>query len=375
MADFQRRPGRTPVAGKKQKQVAGDRAVSGTVVASNPREYGKTGMDLTGPGYGEEAYGRYGSEYFKPGKAEKYNERTGAAYEREGVGETTGKEMSKDFSAGAQGDSAGQQYWEGVRGRMQDGGPGYSKNAYDQFEQNVGGPGLDAYYDQAFKRTQQRLDRSAASRGMYGSSYAMQGVSDAAVALGAEQANREADYRLRRQAALENSARNASDDELSWTKGMGDLAFGAGKESLEYGLAAVDAGATAQELEQDRLKNGYAAAMGIDEFSLASRNSGIEAAGLAQHLREGRIQGMFDNQLKIGDRYTGFYENANNQDTLAAQQQAAAALGMSLEEYQRSQASTNAAYNEWLAGMETFAGAANPVGSMGGGASNPKDKK
>lgn len=337
-----------------------------TVVARNPKTYGKQGMDLTGPGYGEEAYGRYGSEYFKPGKAEAYNDKTGKAYETEGVGEKTGKGMAEDFTAGAQGDSAGQRYWEGVSGRMEDGGPGYSTDAYNQFDKNVGGPGLDKYYDQAFKQTQQRLDRSAASRGMYGSSYAMQNVRDAGVALGAEQANREADYNLRRQAALEASARGASQDELSWTQGMGELAFGAGREQLAYGQAAVDAGATAQQLEQSRLAQGYAAAMGVDQFDLESRNSGMDAASRAQQQREGRIQGMFNNQLALGDRYASAYGGAASQDTMAAQQQTATALGMSLEEYQRSQAATNAAYNEWLQGMETLAGSVSPVSSMGG---------
>jgi hypothetical protein len=323
------------MAGKNKKtKPGGDAPVAprpGDVVATTKKA---PNYDLSGPGAGEKAYADYGSRFFDPGQAQGFYEQNKGAYSTPGQGENVSKQVADDFQRGSQGESAGQDYWQGVNGKYGAGGPGYSTDAYSQFDQNVGADaGLDAYYDAAFAKTSRQLDRASAARGQFNSSEAMRGQRDASVALNAEQANREADFRLRSQQLRQQGASAASADELGWTQGMGQLAFGAADERLRYGESAAGMASNAQQLGMDRLASGYNAAMGIDQYNVGSAATGMGMAFDAQAAREGRIQGMFNNQLAIGDRVSGAYGSALERDAEYAQQQTGTAMGSAKDDY------------------------------------------
>lgn len=290
--------------------------------------------DLRKPGSMEEAYAQHGQVFFEPGKTDAYYKDTSSAYTKPGTGEQVGGQAARDLYKGSQGESAGQDYWQGINGRYGDtAGPGYAQKAHQQFDRNVGGPGLDAYYDAAFSRTSRKLDRAAAARGQFNSSEALRNQRDAATSLDAEQANREADYNLRRQQAYMQSALGASGDELNWTQGLGQLAFNAGNEKLNYANSAANNASNVQQQEQNRLAAGYNAAMGLDQFNVASTVAGLGAAGDAQNFRQGRIQQQFDNKLSIGDRMSGLYGNALAADAAYAQQQLGMGMGGATDQY------------------------------------------
>lgn len=327
-----------PVKAGKGARIGADRAggaTPGATLDSGTKGQPERATDLTKLGSAERAYRDHGEDFFSPGQAAGQYAANQGAYNTPGQGETVSGAVASDLQRGSQGESAGQDYWQGVNGHYAAGGPGYVKDAHSQFDKNVGGPGLDAYYDRAFEQGSRRLDRASAARGQFGSSEAMRGQRDLSSSLGAEQANREADYNLRRQQQLTQSAQAASGDELGWTQGLGGLAFQAGQEKLSYGMGAANVAAQAQGLEQDRIASGYNAAMGIDQYDLANRSAGMGAANVAQGAREGRLQGMFDNQITVGDRVAGYYGDAISRDAEYAAQQVGTGQGATVDAQNR----------------------------------------
>lgn len=96
------------------------------------------------------------------------------------------------------GPGAAESYWRGLQGK--------AFNA--PVEAN-----LDPYYTRARERTANDMNKQLAARGQFGSSIGTGMLGDALGGLSAEQANREADYQLRRAAS-----------EMGWMGGMGNLA-------------------------------------------------------------------------------------------------------------------------------------------------------
>ena len=81
-------------------------------------------------------------------------------------------------------------------------GPGAAEQYWQQMKPQgdlPGLPGLDPYYERARERTSGDINKQLGARGMFGSSVGMGMLGDALGGLGAEQANREADYALARQ--------------------------------------------------------------------------------------------------------------------------------------------------------------------------------
>lgn len=115
------------------------------------------------------------------------------------------------------------------------GAPATTQNQQTVFGQYMATPaeaGLDPYYDNAIRQSREDIDAMSASRGAYGSSAALGLGAEAATNLRAEQANREADFGLRRlqlggslAAGADAGSLAASADERAWTMGLGDLAF------------------------------------------------------------------------------------------------------------------------------------------------------
>lgn len=130
-------------------------------------------------------------------------------------------------------------------------------------------PGLNPYYDRARERMANDLNSQFASRGMYGSSAALNQLSDGLGGLNAEQANREAAYHLQRlgeQRAWEQlggqlagqadaSSRSGSQNELAWLQGLGGLAGQADQANLAQLMGGMGAAANAQQLNMGRGQN------------------------------------------------------------------------------------------------------------------------
>lgn len=219
------------------------------------------------------------------------------------VGALAGGAFQQQVASGA---TAGQSYWKGVQGAYAPGGPGYVGAAHQSFNANVD-PGLESYYDQAFKQAAAGMNNELAARGQYGSSAGMQQIGLMGVNLAADRANREADYRLRRQEALTQSAAMASGDERAWIGEQGQLAFQAGNEDLAYRNFGVSAGATGQQLGMARQGQNFEQGLAMDEFGLGQASAGMQAMSMAQQLRGNRLQDAFANQLQLGDRANAGY--------------------------------------------------------------------
>lgn len=126
--------------------------------------------------------------------------------------------------------------------------------------------GLDPYYQNAAKNVTAQLNNQYGSRGMFGSSAALNGVGGALTDLFADQANREAQYALQRSAEdrgwaglagqlagqADANSRAGSQDELSWLMGMGNLAGNADQANLAQLMGGMSAASTAQNLMRNR---------------------------------------------------------------------------------------------------------------------------
>lgn len=224
-----------------------------------PQGYGGPGGggDLTQRGIGEQMFGALGGGYTRPG-------------------------LSEGYAAKTLGEHAG-------------GTPGVAQNQQEYFNEfksnrpNIGlDAGLDPYYDRARERQSAELDNQLAARGLSTSSGGIGLISDAMKDLNAEQANREADFRLRgigEQRAWEGlggqlaggadaQSNAASQNQLAWTQGLGGLAQGA------------------------------------DAMGLQRLNSGIGAANQAQQLEQDRWQQLLGNEMAMGDRMSGMMGQA-----------------------------------------------------------------
>lgn len=234
------------------------------------------GMDLTGGGFGENWYTATAGQMMAPGPS--------------------------------------QQYWNNVasKGPTMPLGSNYSEQEYLGFNRpNIANdPGLNPYYDRAKQNAANSINNQFGARGMFNSSAAMGQIGDAMSSLGAEQANREADYALRRlgeQRAWEGlggqlagqadaMSRANSQNELGWLTGLGNIAN-----------AADMAG-------QNRL------------------TQGMNSAALAQQLREGRIGDFFNRTAMIPQMMApmamGTYNQMIGQDLGLMDQAINMALGL-----------------------------------------------
>lgn len=112
--------------------------------------------------------------------------------------------------------------------------PGVSQNAqqaYQQFQSSTPAD-MSSYYDNAVRNANNDLNRQMAARGQFGSSNAVGQLSNADTNLRAQQAKDNAQYGLQRAqlggslaSGADASSLNASNNQLAWTQGLGNLAF------------------------------------------------------------------------------------------------------------------------------------------------------
>lgn len=138
------------------------------------------------------------------------------------------------------------------------------------------GPGLDPYYAHARERLAGDINNQYGSRGMFGSSAALNGLQQGFTGLAAEQANREADFKLRQIAEdrawaglggqlagqADANSRASSQNELGWLMGLGGLAQNADQSNLAQLMGGMDAASTAQNLMRNRGQDYFNNVMG-----------------------------------------------------------------------------------------------------------------
>ena len=151
-------------------------------------------------------------------------------------------------------------------------------------------PGFGTYYDTAIERSLEDQQRASAARGSYGSTTAQDMEGRRIGELRADQANREADYNLKRlgeERAWEQLGGtlglNASESQRGWAGTMGAI------------TSAADAAERAVGMENiNKAIAGTGAATGADAADLAKTIGGIESANLAD-LSEDRVMELLSN--------------------------------------------------------------------------------
>jgi hypothetical protein len=204
---------------------------------------------LQQPGAGENAYTSLAQKY---GTSHPTGTNLTGAYAgaydpqmlEQGIGERVGAEIGNTYRPGET--------------------PGVSNRAdefYQQFLSQMpdisADPGLEPYYANARRKASEDINRQMAARGMWGSSAAGDMIGEAMTNLGAEQANREAQYHLDRLAeqrgwqttggtlasSADSSSRGSAENERLWTGELADISRGA--QELELSRAGENRQQTA----------------------------------------------------------------------------------------------------------------------------------
>lgn len=187
-----------------------------------------------------------------------------------------------------------------LAGMAQGQGPQFSADAARGFNAATD-PGLGRFYQNAWQQGSADIDKQFAAKGMGNSGAAMEAAAKLRGNLGAEQANREADYGLRRAQIGGQLAGQASSE-----------ALGAGGQRLG---AAAQLGGLAQ---------------GADAGNLGRMVAGGNFARQGQEALEGRERGAFDDMLGYGNAVSGVmapgYENLFSSDAMLFGQPIEAAL-------------------------------------------------
>lgn len=238
-------------------------------------------------------------------------------------------------------------YWEPTRSdqfydaMMREHGtpPKTSHYAEDAYLAALHGPtsaGLNPYYDNARRVAQEQIDQRLSARGMYGSSAADNAISEAMTNLGAEQANREADFALRREGL------------------MGSLGAGADASSV----AGVGS---------DRAWLGALGGLAgqADSANLNRLNSGMNAAGAVQGAQRTRGQDMFHNQLDAGnalsDMMGSWFKSMIGGDQSNFENEQNAHLGVATEKANQANANAIHDQNSYKDAATTAIGAVKPT--------------
>ena len=228
----------------------------------------------------------------------------------------------------------------------QGGGSKVSNNAqsgFDSFDMET--PDLSVYYDRQRDKARQALDRSFASRGMYGSSEATGQIGNTMADLGAQQAKDESDFNLRRLA-----------EKRAWGESADRQSLGGAGLEKDFLAGLSSAGGTVDRFTIDKLLAGGTLAENADDgrFKRITASSDADAAadesirknfvteagvmGELQDAREGRVNNTFENELKIARELAAkamdTLQNATAADYEAAINYTEATLGISSLELQ-----------------------------------------
>ena len=195
---------------------------------------------------------------------------------------------------------AGEQYNTQIQGQYGPGGPDQSQTAWQDYQGAGLEAGLDPYYDRQRDEASARIQQQLAAQGLGGSSYGGRQISDAMVALGAEQADREAQFDLDRLGLGGRLGQAAAGQETQWVNAMGNIAGQAGQEEIQ------------------RLGGGLEGAQATDTGALERVGFGIDAMMAAERERGGRAQQYLDNiyntSFPLYESSLGYGEGSVEQD-------------------------------------------------------------
>ncbi len=234
----------------------------------------------------EDFFSRFGPGFMEPTATGQFNEAMGGALQQPGMGEQQIQGSLGKFNTASASEA---QYARAL----------------------AGGSGMDPYYDRARETTMASMDQALAARGAFGSSMGIGQIGSAMASLGAEQANREADF-------MQKAAQQADTQKLGRLGMGGELALGG------------------QRAGEQRFKTGLQGAMGADAMDLAQFSTGQNAALGVQAAKEGRIQDWIGNVMKTSgmgmDMVLGALENSQGADREMLEQQIMLEFGLSREE-------------------------------------------
>ncbi len=274
------------------------------------------GMDQTMPGVNEQYWNNNQNMWNQSPQGDWANQQL-PQFEQPGFGEQFTQENIGAFGQPGQ----GQQFWNQVMGSynqngQQYNGPNNAQEAYGRTSDAIPGslnPSFDAYYDRARDNAVGAADSAAASRGVYGSSSALNNVGNVITDIESQRANRASDFALQDSQnqrgwmdSAGNQARSADLTGLNtFSSGLeglgayGDLAFNAENADLSRDSGAMGYAQGAGNQEMNRLTSGIEAALGLDAGSLSRLNSGFNASNTAQDQRDNRIGGQYDDQMQM----------------------------------------------------------------------------
>lgn len=235
---------------------------------------------------GEDFFARFGPGFMEETEASQYNAAMGGALQQPGMGEEQIRGSLGKFNTAS---ASEQQYARAL----------------------AGGSGMDPYYDRARETTMASMDQALAARGAFGSSMGIGQIGSAMASLGAEQANREADF-------MQRGAQQADAQKLARLGMGGELALGG------------------QRAGESRFTTGLQGAMGADTMELAKFSTGANAALAVQAAKEGKIQDWLGNVMKTSgmgmDMVLSALENSQGADREMLEQQIMMEFGLSREE-------------------------------------------
>jgi hypothetical protein len=273
------------VAGGVYGAATGDFASPDAPSSSAPTNAAKDAStpyyDPQGVPTGEIGYAAGDLDMSAPGAAET-NYGDGSKFGQGGYGDAM---MNDPGFMGALGQSPSSDYWNGVAGKYQSGGPGVSNRAEEAYQQFQGTQpaNMSPYYDRQVQTGTNDINRQLASRGMYGSTVGMNQLGNSIGGIRAQQAKDEAGYQLQRGqlagtlgAGADLSSRGQAQSQLDWTKGLGDLAHTADADQLARQAQIADIGKNA------------------DTYHTNMLGLGNDAAKNAEQLRHDRIFGTED---------------------------------------------------------------------------------
>jgi hypothetical protein len=266
--------------------------------------------DMTQAGAAETQFANNAARYDAPGAASQFWEGVQGALKPQGMGE---------------------QFAGSKLGQYAQGTPGVTNNSQAQYQSSLGAApnisaNLDPFYANEQRKALEDIDRAMAARGMMGSSHSMDRAQEAITNLAADKARADAQYGLQysgdRRAweglqgqlagQADNQSQAGSQNELSWLRGLGDLA-----------LSGQNAGLS-------RLGQAGGFAGQADSADLSRLNAGMGAAGQAQNAQQGRLGDLFGMYTGLGNQMAGMAGNAYD-DMLAGDQQLMdAQMGMNL---------------------------------------------
>lgn len=286
----------------------------------------------------EDFFSRFGPGFMDQTQASQFNEAMGGGLQQPGMGEQQIQGSLGKFNTAS---ASEQQYARALEG----------------------GSGMDPYYDRAREETMASMDQALAARGAFGSSMGIGQIGSAMAQLGAQQANREADF-------MQQAAQQADAQKLSRLGMGGELALGG------------------QRAGEQRFETGLQGAMGADAMNQAQFSTAANVAMATQAAKQGRIQDWLSNVMTTSgmgaDQVADAWQNMTDADREMFEQQMMMELGISKEELNQllsNQAQSRENLDQVMSAVGEAAEAGGNVatgiagGAGGGGGYNPQEMR